>query len=488
MKIIPFQLALRPVLSTVIGNLEYTKFKGELSRIDELLKLSGIESEFISKSLEHYESKGAAKAWQLRRHAERSVQVLRSMVLMSLLGEDFRGMSRRLAECQLFRDFCRLEKLGVVKVPAKSTLQEYSKWLPEAEMREVIGKLVLAGSNGKEELLLENDLELQHVWMDTTCVETNIHFPIDWVLLKDATRTLMKASALIRKHGLKSRMPPPEEFMTQMNRLCIKMTQSRRKVDSKKQRKAVLRSMKKLVKVVKQHARRHRDLLDKEWGNTDWSRKQAEQVIKRMDGVLEQLPAAEKQAHERIIGERQVKNGDKIFSLYERETQIIVRGKANAEVEFGNTLLLAEQINGVILDWELFKGSAPQDSKLLKPSIKRMKTATQEAIKAVAADRGFDSEENSRYLEGEKVVNAICPKNPHKLALYMKDSKFQSMQKRRSGTEARISILKHSFFGGRLRVKGFASRQAAVAWRVLAHNLWVIARLPRQEEELSLAA
>ena len=60
------------------------------------------------------------------------------------------------------------------------------------------------------------------------------------------------------------------------------------------------------------------------------------------------LPAAIRQAHERIIGERPVASADKILSLYEDDLHVIVRGKAGAEVEFGNTLLLAENLDGII--------------------------------------------------------------------------------------------------------------------------------------------
>ena len=93
-----------------------------------------------------------------------------------------------------------------------------------------------------------------------------MHFPVDWVLLRDAVRTLMKATALIRKHGLKSRMEEPKVFPKAMNRLCIEMTSRRRAKDAKRLRKQTLRRMKKVVKVVESHAQRHRDLLDKEWG------------------------------------------------------------------------------------------------------------------------------------------------------------------------------------------------------------------------------
>jgi hypothetical protein len=56
------------------------------------------------------------------------------------------------------------------------------------------------------------------------------------------------------------------------------------------------------------------------------------------------LPKVIEQAHERIIGGRQVKNKDKILSAHEPDIDVIVRGKAGAQVEFGNELFLAESL------------------------------------------------------------------------------------------------------------------------------------------------
>jgi hypothetical protein len=53
------------------------------------------------------------------------------------------------------------------------------------------------------------------------------------------------------------------------------------------------------------------------------------------------------------------------------------------------------------------------------------------------------------------------------------------LQQRRSQTEARISIFKNGFLGSPLLSKGHENQSREVAWSVLAHNLWVIARLPQ---------
>jgi hypothetical protein len=115
-------------------------------------------------------------------------------------------------------------------------------------------------------------------------------------LLRDGVRTLMKATRLIRKAGLRGRMPAPQEFLRRMNRHSLEMTQQGRRAGRKKGRKRVLRAMKQLVGVVRAHARRHRQLLDQHWARTPWTRAQAQQILRRLDGVLELLPRAQKQA------------------------------------------------------------------------------------------------------------------------------------------------------------------------------------------------
>ena len=88
---------------------------------------------------------------------------------------------------------------------------------------------------------------------------------------------------------------------------------------------------------------------------------------------MEQLPEAIRQAHERIIGKPQIPSKDKILSLYEADIHAIIRGKAGAEVEFGNTLLLAEQKEWLILDWKLLKDISKGDPSLMRDSLKRVK-------------------------------------------------------------------------------------------------------------------
>jgi hypothetical protein len=335
------------------------------------------------------------------------------------------------------------------------------------------------GATAPQQLHLAQAVDLESAFLDTTCLEANIHYPVDWVLLRDATRTLMKGVRLIRDQGLKHRMEEPESFISRINKLCIQMTHAGSKTDSQRQRKKTLRQMDRLVGVVRNHARRYRALLDQQWKQTNWTRPQAEQVLRHMDQVLDQLPKARQQARARILEDKPVANEDKILSLYEPDVRVIVRKKAGAPVEFGNTLFLAENPQGLIIDWEFFQEQAPPDTDLLPRSVGRMEQVYGARLKAATADRGFDSFANQVGLAAEGIYNGVCPRSPALLQERLGSWKFKRLQRRRGQTEGRIAIVKNVFLGGRMRGKGFAHRQLTVTWTVLAHNLWVLARLQR---------
>ena len=146
-------------------------------------------------------------------------------------------------------------------------------------------------------------VDLESAFLDTTCLSANIHYPVDWVLLRDATRTLMKAVQLIRDQGLKHRMEEPQTFLTRINRLCIQMTHASRKTD----RSATAK--KPCARWTGWWARcaimpgATASCSTQQWQQTQWTQAQAQQVLRRMDGVLEQLPQARKQARQRILQE-----------------------------------------------------------------------------------------------------------------------------------------------------------------------------------------
>jgi hypothetical protein len=428
----------------------------------------------------------------LARCAKRAVKALRTNVLKTLLGGiSSRKFSSAVCMSDLLADFCRVLEVDRIKGFSKSEVDRMLKFFPEDQLRllhnaftEITGNARNCGQAG-----LEQPVDTSLEFFDSTCLEANIHFPVDWVLLRDVSRTLLKAIVLIRRAGLFCRMPQgPDAFARDMNRLCIEMTHSARRKDGKKARKRIYRDMKTLLDTIGAHALRHRETLEKRWEETDYSAPQKDHIVFRINDMLKKLPWVKKQAHERIIGERQVSNAEKILSVYESDLQVIVRRKAGREVEFGNTLMICESAHGYILDWKLYREQAPSEGDQLAESLERQATLEiEEPILAACTDRGFASKKTSRLLRTSGIYDATCPRDPATLKERMTENVFADLQKRRASTEARIAILNQKL-GGRLRQKGYAHRALAIGWAVLAHNLWLVARLLAQQEKLARAA
>lgn len=491
---VAIQSLLRPDLTPVSANKDYEEFRRTIELIDDLLVNCGLERCAIDFALEDLLKKVPDATAAMREHcARQAIKALRTNVLKTLLGGlSCRKLSREIYMSDLLADFCRVREIDGIKGLSKSEVDRMLKFFAEDQLRLIQNTLTEVCTNAEScgQAGLEEAVDASLEFFDSTCLDANIHFPVDWVLLRDVALTLLKAIILIRRAKLFCRMPKTAEaFIRDMNRLCIAMTHSARRKDGKKARKKLFREMKGLLDTIGGHARRHRDVLESRWEETDYSEAEKDRILSRIDDMLTKLPLVKKQAHERIIGERQVTNADKILSVYETDLHVIVRRKAGKEVEFGNTLLLCESAHGYILDWKLYREQAPSESMQLAESLERQANLDiEDPILAVCTDRGFTSKKTSKLLHESGIYDATCPRDPAELKKRMQEKVFADLQKRRGSTEARIAILNQKL-GGRLRQKGYANRAVALGWAILAHNLWLVARrLAAQQAEQAEAA
>ena len=381
--ILPIQNRFDKSIPDNFGNAEYRAERELLIAIDAIIGQCDLENPVIAyfldvasvnKYISAFGTDRSARSTSDERDNARAdaVLALRMSILRKRLGLSLRKFSLALSHSDLYKWFCGINRFCIPKIPGKTKVGELENSIPPALTEEIEKRLFHAISTEPCQVL-DDPLDFSRSYVDCTCIRANIHYPIDWVLLRDSTLTLMKATARIRKYGLLHRIPfEPCVFISKMNKLCMEMTFAKRRKGAKKLRKAVLRKMKKLLKRVSQHAENHLKLLESQWQTINISRCQTEQIAKQITDVTGQLAAVVKQAHERIIGQRQIDNKDKILSLYEKDVHVVVRRKAGSQVEFGNTLYLAEQSDGLIVDWKLFKQQAPADSKMLKGSHKRI--------------------------------------------------------------------------------------------------------------------
>ena len=517
----PFQPYIAIPLPIVPGNADFVKYQNLLDRIAKILDVSDIEKKYATYEFDRInaltksakvnkaeakkkEEKGSEakltpkeidaihgvspkREESIKRNA---VLSLRCNIVRILTQKDFRDLSIQLADSYLLRRFCQLDDPNAKQSPSKSKLQRMAANTEASVIVDLVRKLIDVASQPNGGLCkdggLKEAISLDTVLMDSTCVELNIHFPTDWVLLRDAIHSMLNTIKTIRKHGLLHRMPRPETLHNKANKLAMQMTQASRRgaADGRKVRKKTLRDLKKLTKVVQSHGERYRALLQSRRGETDLSEKQAARLMENLTHVLDQVPAAIQQAHERIIGERLVKNDKKLLSLHEPHAKVYKRGKAGADIEFGLQLQVCENMEGLIVDWTLVEGAPMNDSTYVKKYLEKMRDEAPNLMpKTLVTDRGYSSEKNEKLLEELGVKNMICPKSPVKMAEKSSSEEFMKCQKRRGQTEGRIGILKQGFIGSRVPTKGRDHQEKHIAWAMLTHNLWVLARLPNRFDE-----
>lgn len=480
-----FQNELCPELPPVVGNRDSLELLALLTRVEEVLVQSGLEAKFAASFPQ--------KKRRTERQRERLVMALRCTLIRVLFQLPYRRAACELAMNYPYQKFCKLIRVDRIIAPSHSTLERYEKMVSPKVLQELIAHLnhaaaLPAKASGDHMLGLETPVDLSVEYIDATALKARVHHPVDWLLLRDAVRTLTLAIVQVRERGILSRMPKaPQEYLCAMNKLCIQMTQARRTKDARKIRKKTFRLMKKQLRTVSKLSRKHLEKLRKQGASKGLSVATVIMLEQKFTAILDQADAIIHQAHERIIGERRVNNEDKILSLYEPAMHVIVRGKAGAEVEFGNTLFLAEQADGLVIDWHLYEDQAPADSRMLPGHLDRMDNENGIGLKSLTGDRGFDSAGNTKRL-GDEIENNICPRNIEDLNERLRGEEFRAHQVRRAQTEARIAIIMHGFLGNPARKWGYTNKARLCAWGVLAHNLWVLARLPQQAGFLAQAA
>ena len=473
----------------------YLAYRRELEGIDEILQRSGLDDFILSQALEKRREQAADDdAFQLGlgTFINHTRSAFRIGILRAHKGcAPVRALEITLADSSLEQWFCFLENFDQIKAPGKSTIDRAKNLLSADTLDKAFAMLLQKAASTPDQydpvlekainlLGFEIPVDLLSVWYDATCHCPDIHFPVDWVQLGDCCRTLLKAVRCIREHGVKNRMPHggPDKLLHDLNQLIIALGNARRRKDSKTQRKKILRQMKHFARRMAHHARTHRELLEKRRAaKTTLSQGQAAQILNRIDHVLKQLPQAIKQAHERIIGERRVPNSEKILSIYEPDTKVLVRGKSGSEVEYGNPLLLGENRDGLIVHWKLFE-DVRSDSKLLLEALEATETTIAAKLQKVVADRGFSDEKLQRRLAKThpELIDHICPRSPTKLADKKTDPEFGMSQKRRAQTEARVAIITNNYQRGRSLSKGLESQRQELRWIMLAHNLRILSR------------
>ena len=194
------------------------------------------------------------------------------------------------------------------------------------------------------------------------------------------------------------------------------------------------------------------------------------------------LPLVEKivdQADKRINEGLHVPADEKLYSLFEEHTELIVRGKAGKPIEFGHKILIAQTGEKYIHHYKVMEKQI-SDKDLLLPAVEDHKNMFGSYPDVLSTDKGFyESMKQIDGLEKNIRVVSIAKKGRRTQVEYERETTdaFIAGQHFRAGSEGSISVLKRAFKLGKCFFKGFKNYAASVGFAVLCHNLVLLTKL-----------
>jgi IS5 family transposase len=294
---------------------------------------------------------------------------------------------------------------------------------------------------------------------DSTAVETNIHYPTDNTLIWDCMKT---SHRLLKKLEEMGKIGKVRNYQKQgkKNEFKINNTKDKKKREElfKKQLKLFRMSIKQVKKVVEEKG------MGEDIGELS--------IMVELKGLLPKMEQVYDMSYRHDLLGESVPNSEKIFSIYEEHTDILVKGAR--DVSFGHKVNLVTGRSNLILDCEIVEGN-PKDSTLFEGVLKRVTDNYGIKPRDVATDGGYASLRNQEIAKGYGIVNIVFNKIVGSLKNVVTSVQMETrLKKWRSGMEAVISNLKRGFQLFRCEWKGRGHFDAKVLWSVIAYNIRVM--------------
>jgi IS5 family transposase len=384
-------------------------------------------------------------------------QVLRAMFVKQTNGFSYDELAFHLADSQSYVAFCRLMP-GLI--PKKSTLQSNIKRIRAATW-EAVNQLVVRRAT---ELKIETGMKTR---TDCTVVESNIHEPSDSSLLWDCVRVLTRLMGEARDDcGVTF-----TDHSRRARRRSLGILNAKTEAD----RVALYRDLIKVTnKTVAQAKRCAEQLAAVQCGDMT-SMLQVQALTDQIQHYLGLTARVLSQTERRVLRNEQVPSNEKVVSIFEPHTDIIVKGRR--ETEYGHKVCLTAGASGLVLDVVVEEGN-PADSTLATKMAERAKKLFGRAPRQMCFDGGFSSQANVEDIKQLGVQDVAFSKHVGLEVTDMVKSLwvFKRLRRFRAGVEGIISFLKRVFGLDRCLWSGFKSFKAYAWCSALAANLLIVAR------------
>lgn len=381
-------------------------------------------------------------------------QVLRGALYKELMDFDYEEMEFATYDSKTCRKFVKIEP-GDDKY-SNSVLQKYIAAIKPENLRKVM-KFI-------NEIAIAEGLEdLQKLRPDSTVVETDIQHPTNNKLIWDCIKTSYRLLTKIEYPEIADKI---RNYTKQAKRHYYSINMKKGKKKRKPLFKKQLVILKKSINQVENTVSHLACLGDKVSENDSHIKQELSHLLVNMKKVYDIS-----YRHE-ILNER-VPNEDKIFSIYEDHTDIIVKG---GKCTFGHKVFLATGTSNLILHCSIPDGN-PSDTKHFKPILNDVVDSYSRVPRDVSSDGGFASLKNRDFAEEMGVQNIVFNKIVGSLKNKVSSKNMETrLRKWRSGIEAVISNLKRGFDLVRCTWKTRERFDAKVLWSVIAYNIRVMSR------------
>jgi hypothetical protein len=323
---------------------------------------------------------------------------------------------------------------------------------------------------------------------DGFVAETNIHYPTESSLIRDGIRKALEVAVLLA--GIVG-------------------------ASGWRQHEHLTRKVKKLARQCDRIANKkgpgYLERLKAPYGRL---LEEAEKILDRAEALEHQVPGSggseertalvEKLAHYRGLTERvcdtarrrvlegeQVPNEEKLFSIFEPETQLFKRGKAGEPVQFGHLVFVVEDAVGFVCQYRIL-AKGEQERDIVVPEMRALQKRLRGKIKKASFDRGFHSPENQEELS--KIVEHVClpmtGKNKSQRQQEDASEEFLASRQRHPGIESTIGALQSGNGLKRCRDHTHLGFERYIGLGVLGRNLHVLGKLllAREDSECPAAS
>jgi len=316
--------------------------------------------------------------------------VLRLLILKHIRNWSYQVLEREVRANLVYRNFSRV---GGAKMPDAKTIGRWGVALGPQVIKQIHERMVKIAQD-------KGVADGRRMRVDTTVVETNIHYPTDSSLLGDGvrvlTRTMKKITEIAGKVGAKLRDRSRSVKLRVLD--IARAARSKAKQSQEKLKRAYGQLLNSTSRVVGQAKRFSTEVATSVKRSTDVLQQLALENLRcQIDAMVPLVRQVMKQTRARILRGDTRADG-KILSLFEPATEVIRKGKAGKPNEFGKMVKLQETENQIVTDYEVYD-RRPSDSDLLIGAVEAHQARLGRTPRLVAADAAFYSAKNEMAVK-----------------------------------------------------------------------------------------